>query len=108
MLHIIREADLSLAADDISGLGISVGSEGDVERDDNYLLSAATAAAASRNILRPPSMQSLLENMPDSSDIPDGSSSGGGSQGKGRCEMTNYESVISLCSYWVYGDIRMP
>ncbi|KAK4271154.1 hypothetical protein QN277_019889 [Acacia crassicarpa] len=86
VLHIIREEDLSLATDAIAGLGISAGSddEDDVEQDDHPVLSAAAVAAAARSTLRPPSLQTLLEDMPDSAAVPHTSSSGGESEGKSR------------------------
>lgn len=88
VLHIIREEDLSLATDAIAGLGLSAASddEDDVERDDHPVLSAAAVAAAARSTLRPPSLQTLLEDMPDSAAAPHTSSSGGESEGKSRCE----------------------
>ncbi|XP_028788138.1 translation initiation factor eIF-2B subunit beta isoform X2 [Neltuma alba] len=88
VLHIIREEDLSLATDAIAGLGISAGSddEDDVERDDHPVLSAAAVAAAARSTLRPPSLQTLLEDLPDSAAVPPTSSSGGESEGKSRSD----------------------
>lgn len=89
VLHIIREEDLSLATDAIAGLGLSAASddEDDVERDDHPVLSAAAvAAAAARSTLRPPSLQTLLEDMPNAAAAPVTSSSGGESEGKSRCE----------------------
>lgn len=88
VLHIIREEDLSLATAAIAGLGLSSASddEDDVERDDHPVLSAAAVAAAARSTLRPPSLQTLLEDTPDSAAIPHTSSSGGDSEGKSRCE----------------------
>ncbi|KAI9113634.1 hypothetical protein K1719_015561 [Acacia pycnantha] len=83
VLHIIREEDLSLATDAIAGLGISAGSddEVDVERDDYHVLSAAAAA---RSTSRPPLLQFLLEDMPDSAAGLRDSSSGAESKGKNR------------------------
>ncbi|XP_054804377.1 uncharacterized protein LOC129307442 isoform X1 [Prosopis cineraria] len=86
VLHIIREEHLSLATDAIAGLGISAESddEDDVDRDDHPVLSAAAVAAAARSTLRPPSLQTLLEDVPNSAAIPHASSSGGESEGKSR------------------------
>ncbi|KAF7824703.1 Translation initiation factor eIF-2B subunit beta [Senna tora] len=86
VLHIIREEDLSLATDAIAGLGLSAASddEDDVERGDHPVLSAAAVAAAARSTLRPPSLQTLLEDIPDSGGVPQTSSSGGESEGKSR------------------------
>ncbi|KAI4323520.1 hypothetical protein L6164_023117 [Bauhinia variegata] len=86
VLHIIREEDLSLATDAIAGMGLSAASddEDDVERDDHPGLSAVAVAAAARSTLRPPSLQTLLEDVPDSAAIPQASSSGGDSEGKSR------------------------
>lgn len=88
VLHIIREEDLSLATAAIAGLGLSGVSddEDDVERGDHPGLSAAAVAAAARSTLRPPSLQTLLEDMPETAAIPHTSSSGGDSEGKSRCE----------------------
>ncbi|XP_054804380.1 uncharacterized protein LOC129307442 isoform X2 [Prosopis cineraria] len=88
VLHIIREEHLSLATDAIAGLGISAESddEDDVDRDDHPVLSAAAVAAAARSTLRPPSLQTLLEDVPNSAAIPHASSSGGESEGKSRSD----------------------
>ncbi|KAG6783342.1 hypothetical protein POTOM_012788 [Populus tomentosa] len=66
VLHIIREEDLSLTTAAIA------------------VLSAAAVAAAARNALRPPSLQTLLEDMPESVAIPHTYSSGGDSEGKSK------------------------
>ncbi|KAI4333012.1 hypothetical protein L6164_017869 [Bauhinia variegata] len=86
VLHIIREEDLSLATAAIAGMGLSAASddEDDVERADNPGLSAVAVAAAARSTLRPPSLQTLLEDVPDSTAIPRTSSSGGDSEGKSK------------------------
>jgi translation initiation factor eIF-2B subunit beta len=88
VLHIIREEDLSLATAAIAGLELSGVSddEDDVQRDDYPVLSAAAVAAAARSTLRPPSLQTLLEDAPIAAAIPHTSSSGGDSEGKSRCE----------------------
>lgn len=95
VLHIIREEDISLATDAIAGLGIAAGSDDEdyVEQDDHSVLSAAAVAAAARSTLRPPSLQTLLEDIPDSAAVPPTSSSGGESEGKSRCEMKDYENL---------------
>ncbi|KAJ7949337.1 Translation initiation factor eIF-2B subunit beta [Quillaja saponaria] len=86
VLHSIREEDLSLATAAIAGLGISAESDDDDDfvREDHHILSAAAVAAAARSTLRPPSLQTLLEDMPDSAAVPHTSSSGGDSEGKSK------------------------
>ncbi|KAF8403607.1 hypothetical protein HHK36_011711 [Tetracentron sinense] len=86
VLHIIREEDLSLSTSALGGLTLSAESddEDDAERDDHPVLSAVSVAAASRNTLRPPSLQTLLEDVPDSAAVPHTSSSGGDSEGKSK------------------------
>ncbi|WCJ29605.1 Translation initiation factor eIF-2B subunit beta [Euphorbia peplus] len=83
VLHIIREEDLSLSTDSIAGLSVVSDDDGDDGNQDNHpVLSAASVAAAARSTLRPPSLQTLLEDMPDSAAVPHTSSSGGVSEGK--------------------------
>lgn len=86
VLHIIREEDLSLATAAIGGLSLSAESddEDDAEQDDQPVLSAAAVAAAARSTLRPPSLQTLLEDVPHSAAVPHASSSGGDSEGKSK------------------------
>ncbi|XP_059444526.1 uncharacterized protein LOC132176356 [Corylus avellana] len=86
VLHIIREEDLSLTTAAIAGLGVSAISDDDddAEHNDHPVLSAASLAAAARSTLRPPSLQTLLEDVPDSAAVPHTSSSGGDSDGKSR------------------------
>ncbi|KAE8009882.1 hypothetical protein FH972_006289 [Carpinus fangiana] len=86
VLHIIREEDLSLTTAAIAGLGVSAVSDDDddAEGNDHPVLSAASLAAAARSTLRPPSLQTLLEDVPDSAAVPHTSSSGGDSDGKSR------------------------
>lgn len=87
VLHIIREEDLSLTNAAVGGLNMA--SESDDEDDnmeDNHpVLSASAVAAAARNALRPPSLQTLLEDIPHSATVPHTSSSGGDSEGKSKC-----------------------
>ncbi|KAA8535373.1 hypothetical protein F0562_030376 [Nyssa sinensis] len=68
VLHIIREEDLSLATSAIGGLSLSAAGddEDDDEQDDHPVLSAAAA----RSTLRPPSLQTLLEDVPYSAAVP--------------------------------------
>ncbi|KAK4801237.1 hypothetical protein SAY86_021724 [Trapa natans] len=68
------------------GLNLSAVSDDDDDTgpDDHPVLSAAAVAAASRSTLRPPSLQTLLEDMPDSATVPHTSSSGGDSEGKSK------------------------
>ncbi|KOM42403.1 hypothetical protein LR48_Vigan05g000700 [Vigna angularis] len=82
VLHIIREEDLSLVTDALAGSGSD--DEDDVERDDHPALSAAAVAAAARSTLRPPSLQTLLEDVTDSAAVPPTPSSTGDSDGKSR------------------------
>lgn len=89
VLHIIREEDLSLTTASIAGLNISPVSddEDDSEKDDRPALSAAAVAAAARSTLRPPSLQALLEDVPNQTFVHQTSSSGGDSEGKSKCEL---------------------
>ncbi|KAK9283353.1 hypothetical protein L1049_011595 [Liquidambar formosana] len=85
VLHIIREEDLSLATAAIAGLNLSgVSDDEDDDERDHPVLSAAAVAAAARSTLRPPSLQTLLEDMPDPAAVPQTSSSGGDSDGKSK------------------------
>ncbi|WRX12834.1 Initiation factor 2B-related - like 1, partial [Theobroma cacao] len=86
VLHIVREEDVSLTTAAMAGLNLSAVSddEDDADRDDRPVLSAAAVAAASRSTLRPPSLQTLLEDVPDSAAVPHTSSSGGDSEGKSK------------------------
>ncbi|KAI8545967.1 hypothetical protein RHMOL_Rhmol07G0079000 [Rhododendron molle] len=86
VLHIIREEDLSLATAAIGGLNLSAESDedDDFNRDDHPVLSAAAVAAAARSTLRPPSLQALLEDVPNPATVPRSSSSGGDSEGKSK------------------------
>uniref|UniRef100_A0A7N0TQ74 Translation initiation factor eIF2B subunit beta n=1 Tax=Kalanchoe fedtschenkoi TaxID=63787 RepID=A0A7N0TQ74_KALFE len=87
VLHIIREEDISLTTTAIRGLNVAVVSDDDDnndEADDHPVLSAAAVAAASRSTLRPPSLQTLLEDIPVSTAVPPPSSSGGDSEGKSK------------------------
>ena len=89
VLHIIREEDLSLTTAAMAGLNLSSVSDDDddAEHDDQPVLSAAAVAAAARSTLRPPSLQTLLEDVPDAAAIPRTSSSGGDSEGKSKCKL---------------------
>lgn len=97
VLHIIREEDVSLATIAIGGLSMLAGSddEDDDEQDDRPVLSAAAVAAASRSTLRPPSLQTLLEDMPDAGAALH-TSSGGDSEGKSKCEQSIFVLSASL------------
>ncbi|KAF8395654.1 hypothetical protein HHK36_019604 [Tetracentron sinense] len=99
VLHIIREEDLSLSTTAIGGLSLAAGSddEDDVDRDDQSVLSAVAVAAASRNTLRPPSLHTLLEDVPDSAAVPHTSSSGGDSEGKSKF----FDELVRL-GFWQY------
>jgi len=107
VLHIIREEDLSLTTAAISGLNLSAASDGDDddddgERDEHTVLSAAAVAAAARNALRPPSLQTLLEDMPESVAIPHTYSSGGDSEGKSKCK-----SLMVVQSFYITASYHM-
>ncbi|XP_039024656.1 translation initiation factor eIF-2B subunit beta-like [Hibiscus syriacus] len=86
VLHIIREEDLSLTTAAMAGVNLSAVSddEDDADGDNQPVLSAAAIAAASRSTLRPPSLQTLLEDVPNSAAVPHTSSSGGDSEGKSK------------------------
>lgn len=88
VLHIIREEDLSLATVGVGGLNLSGASddEDDDDAGDHPVLSAAAVAAAARSTLRPPSLQTLLEDAPDPANVLPTSSSGGDSEGISKCE----------------------
>ncbi|NP_001311704.1 translation initiation factor eIF-2B subunit beta-like isoform X1 [Nicotiana tabacum] len=94
VLHIIREEDVSLTAAAVGGLAVLAGSddEDDFKQDDHPDLSAAAVAAASRSTLRPPSLQTLLEDIPQSTAAPHTSSSGGDSEGKSKSADKNTAS----------------
>ncbi|XWS65524.1 hypothetical protein CRYUN_Cryun05aG0120500 [Craigia yunnanensis] len=91
VLHIIREEDLSMTTAAMAGLDLSAVSdeEDDADQDDRAGLSAAAVAAASRSTWHPPSLQTLLEDVPDNAAVPHTSSSGGDSEGKSKCKTFN-------------------
>ncbi|KAF3448781.1 hypothetical protein FNV43_RR09494 [Rhamnella rubrinervis] len=82
VLHIVREEDLSLTTAAMAGLNLSAVSddEDDAEHEDHPVISAAAA----RSALRAPSLQTLLEDVPDAAAVPHTSSSGGDSEGKSK------------------------
>ncbi|GAA0165959.1 translation initiation factor [Lithospermum erythrorhizon] len=87
VLHIIREEDVSLTSAAIGGMSLAAGSddEDNWDNEDHAELSAASvAAAAARSSLRPPSLQTLLEDVPHLTAAPHTSSSGGDSESKSR------------------------
>ncbi|CAI9101467.1 OLC1v1038800C1 [Oldenlandia corymbosa var. corymbosa] len=85
VLHIIREEELTLTSAAIGGMGLSAGSDDEDEAEhDGPDLSAAIVAAAARNTLRPPSLQTLLEDLPHTAAVPHTYSSGGDSDGKSK------------------------
>ncbi|KAG6406225.1 hypothetical protein SASPL_133824 [Salvia splendens] len=86
VLHIIREEDISLTNAAVGGLNLASESDDDDGNDeyDHPVLSASAVAAAARNSLRPPSLQTLLEDIPHSAAVPHPSSSGGDSEGKSK------------------------
>lgn len=87
VLHIIREEDISLTNAAVGGLNLASESDDDDGNDeyDRPVLSASAIAAAARTSLRPPSLQTLLEDIPHSAAVPHPSSSGGDSEGKSKC-----------------------
>lgn len=89
VLHIIREEDLTLKTAGIGGLNVSAAGsddEDDTEQDDHPVLLAAAVAAAARSSLRPPSLHTLLEDVPHAAAVPHTSSSGGDSEGRSKCK----------------------
>ncbi|KAG6421815.1 hypothetical protein SASPL_118372 [Salvia splendens] len=86
VLHIIREEDLSITNAAVGGLNLASESDDDDGNDeyDHPVLSASAVAAAARSALRPPSLQTLLDDMPHSAANPHTSSSGGDSEGKSK------------------------
>uniref|UniRef100_A0A804L9B0 Translation initiation factor eIF2B subunit beta n=1 Tax=Musa acuminata subsp. malaccensis TaxID=214687 RepID=A0A804L9B0_MUSAM len=87
VLHIIREENLSSTTAAMEGLGLTAGSDDDEgEHEDRPGLSAAAVAAAARSTLRAPSLQTLLEDIPESAVAPHPSSSGGDSEGKSKSD----------------------
>lgn len=105
VLHIIREENenLSLTTVSVAGLNLSTASDDDDDDDDtdhndHPVLSAAIVAAAARSTLRPPSLQTLLEDLPHATAAPRTSSSGGESEGKSKCQtlVNHSSSYLSL------------
>lgn len=98
VLHIIREEDLSLTTAAVGGLNLLAASDDDDDsnQDDHPGLSAAVVAAAARSTLRPPSLRSLLEDIPNSVAVPHTSSSGGDSEGKNKCKSPNSYMLLML------------
>ncbi|XP_073307574.1 uncharacterized protein [Primulina huaijiensis] len=85
VLHIIREENLSLTTAAVGGLSLSAESDDEDDAHDDYpALSATMVAAAARSALRPPSLQTLLEDVPNTIAVPHTSSSGGDSEGKSK------------------------
>ncbi len=95
VLHIIREEDLSLTTAAMAGVNLTAASddEDDADQGDHPVLSAAIVAAASRSTLRAPSLQTLLEDAPESGAVPHTSSSGGDSEGKSKCKLSNMDTI---------------
>ncbi|KAM7472630.1 hypothetical protein LguiA_010813 [Lonicera macranthoides] len=94
VLHIIREEDLSLTTAAIGGLNVAATSDDEddnIDHDDHPALSAAAVAAAARSSLRPPSLQTLLEDLPHSAALPH-TSSGGDSDEKSKSADKNSRS----------------
>lgn len=90
VLHIIREENLSSTTAAMEGLGLTAGSDDDEgEHEDRPGLSAAAVAAAARSTLRAPSLQTLLEDIPESAVAPHPSSSGGDSEGKSKSDRSS-------------------
>lgn len=87
VLHIIREEDLTQTTAAVGEPSLTAESDNEdyVNEDDHPVLSASAVAAASRNALRPPSLQTLLEDLPRSAAAHQTDSSGGDSEGKTRC-----------------------
>lgn len=100
VLHIIREEDLSLATAAVGGLGLVNESddEDDIKQHDDPVLSATAVAAAARNALRPPSLQTLLEDIPHAAAAPHTSSSGGDSEGISKCMFSSFHCIEYSCN----------
>lgn len=88
VLHIIREEDLSSTVAATGGLSLDADSDDDdiAANEDRLVLSGAALAAAARSTLRAPSLQTLLEDIPDSAAAPHAASSGGDSEGRSKCK----------------------
>lgn len=92
VLHIIREEDASLTTAAVGGLSSASESDDEdddedyIRQDDHPVLSASAVAAAARNALRPPSLQTLLEDIPHLTAAPRTSSSGCDSEGISKCK----------------------
>ena len=78
VLHIIREEVLSLTTAAMAGFNLSTVSddEDDGQRGNTPVQSSAVVAAAAKSTMHPPSLQSLLEDIPDAAAIPQTYSSG--------------------------------
>ncbi|KAL5224328.1 hypothetical protein ABZP36_010967 [Zizania latifolia] len=89
VLHIIKEEDISSTAVGIEGLSVTSDSdcEYDSGNDDHPTLSAAVLA---RNALRPPSLQTLLKEIPVSTALSRSASSTGDSDGKCKCSCISF------------------
>ena len=85
VLHIIREEDLSLTTAVMDSLNLSSVSDDEdgAEHHEHPVLSAAPA----RITLRPPSLQTLLEDVPDAVAVPHTNLSAGDSEGKSKCKI---------------------
>ncbi|KAG9441598.1 hypothetical protein H6P81_017452 [Aristolochia fimbriata] len=92
ILRIIREEDLSLSTTGIADPNLCIGSDDEDEvggREQGMSFSASAVAAASRNTLRAPSLQTLLGEIPDSATRGHNSSSGGESEGKSKSDKSS-------------------
>lgn len=82
---------------------LAVGSDDDEAEHENRMgLSAAAVAAAARSTLRAPSLQTLLEDIPDSATAPHPSSSGGDSEGKSKCITLIFYHYLLLTNNFGY------
>lgn len=104
VLHMIREEDLTLKTAGICDLNLSAAGsddEDDPGHDDHPVLLAAAVAAAARNSLRPPSLHTLLEDVPHAAAVPNTSSSGGDSEGRSKCKHSQFfylnNSTVKMC-----------
>ncbi|KZV54439.1 hypothetical protein F511_09754 [Dorcoceras hygrometricum] len=94
VLHIIREENLSLTTAAVGGLSLPAESDDEDDVHDDYpALSATMVAAAARSALRPPSLQTLLEDVPNTIAVPYTPSSGGDSERKKQM----YIFLLSYC-----------
>ena len=92
VLHIIKEEDISSTAVGIEGLSVTAVSDDEYDsgNDDRPTLSAAVLASHARNLLRAPSLQTLLDDIPVSTALSHSASSAGDSDGKSKYTISRF------------------